>query len=405
MVEVNLQDLTVVNYIINTHPLNPKRLKKMGLEAILEDEEDDYLSEDFVMVSEIELKRFLSAAENVQVLAKKAMQKIVRDNLWEEMSIPPNARRLIAHSVQYEMGQQLVGRLDFAGGLDNLAIKLLEFNADTCTLLPETAYIQNAHYEQEKKHLFAAPYNELFKGLVKQFQYILSQNPRKEKTLLVSTMGYYEDWLNTDVVVKAAQQAGFDIVHSMVLDKVIFSHDEGIFVEIAPDNFQNYQFWYKMIPWEFIADEEPELMNILEKIVMGNLATILNPAYTMLMQSKAIMKIMYEMEPSNPYLLKTTYDENAFRNKHYVKKPVFGRLGENINFYNGGIQPAYSTEGDYGMYTKICQELAYFNEDIHLNRYQPSIFLTQNPSALCFRRQDDLIIDDDAEFVSHTIQK
>jgi glutathionylspermidine synthase len=131
---------------------------------------------------------------------------------------------------------------------------------------------------------------------------------------------------------------------------------------------------------------------------------VLNPAYTMLLQSKAIMKFMYELAPNLKYNLKTSFKEGDFPDRRYVRKPMFGRMGDNIAFYDGNRQPEYETEGDYGDYPPVYQELADFNADSEEHRYQPSIFWTGMSSALCFRRQDDLIIDDDAEFVGHVVE-
>ena len=53
----------------------------------------------------------------------------------------------------------------------------------------------------------------------------------------------------------------------------------------------------------------------------------------------------------------------------------------------------------------LYQELALFNIDRENHQYQPSIFWTGDASALCFRRQDDPIIDDDAEFLGHIVEE
>lgn len=394
----------MVNYIISTNKLESSAIKKLGLQWLADGENKDYLTGDIVIVSETELNRFRAAAERLQELALKAVKHVYEHDLWKEVGIPKSARKLVKYSIQNELGSQLIGRLDFAGGLNGLPIKMLEFNADTCTLIPETAYLQEEHFKQEKKYLFGPPYNELFDGLVSQFKSIIAKHPEKPRSLLISTMGYQEDWLNTDVIQAAAKKAGFEVVQSMLLEKVIFSPDEGIFTELSEDHFDQYHFWYKMVPWEFIADEEPGLMDILEQIILNGLAVVMNPAYTMVLQSKAILKIMHDIEPHNPLLLRTGYDTSAFYDGKYVAKPIFGRLGENIQYFDGNNQPAYETDGDYGGYKKVYQELAIFNIDKDQHRYQPSIFWTGKSSALCFRRQDDLIIDEDAEFVGHTIQ-
>jgi len=131
---------------------------------------------------------------------------------------------------------------------------------------------------------------------------------------------------------------------------------------------------------------------------------VMNPAYTALLQSKAILKYMYELEPDNPYLLKASFKEQDFPERKFVKKPIFGRMGENISMFDGGEKAFYKTKGDYGDYPRILQQLAVFNLDEDGCRYQPSIFWTGESSALCFRRQDDPVIDDDAEYVPHVIR-
>ena len=112
---------------------------------------------------------------------------------------------------------------------------------------------------------------------------------------------------------------------------------------------------------------------------------------------------MYDLDPYNPYLIKTTLSANDFPENFYVSKPIFGRMGENIAYYDGDSDPDYETEGDYEDFDKVYQELAKFNIDRKEHRCQPSVFYTDEPCAIAIRRQDDLIIDDDAEFVGHTI--
>ncbi len=129
----------------------------------------------------------------------------------------------------------------------------------------------------------------------------------------------------------------------------------------------------------------------------------MNPAFSMLLQSKAIMKFMYDLSPRHKNLLKTTFNAPDFYNHKYVRKPIFGRMGENVSFFNGAKRPVYETEGDFGDQDSVYQELADFNEDLEEHRYQPSIYWTGEACALCFRRQDDLILDDDAEFVGHIV--
>ena len=123
------------------------------------------------------------------------------------------------------------------------------------------------------------------------------------------------------------------------MDEVEFSDDNGIF-----KGDENFEYWFKLVPWEDIAIEEGELALILKNIVENQKAIILNPAYTLLFQSKGILKILWDLYPNHPLLLETSNEPIV--GKKCVKKPIFGREGENVSIIeangevsseNGGI--------------------------------------------------------------------
>ena len=390
--------------LISTLAPTDKFLKKNALSWFLNPENQAYFTAELLAVNPEEVGGFKQAAADLYRLALAAADQIAAKGLWEEAGIPDVAVPLVDHSLKRERNQHLLGRFDFAGGLGLAPLKMLEFNADTCSLLPETDLVQSWQKEQlGSKYRRYSQFNELMPALIRRFREVLEQYPDKEPAILLSSMGHEEDWLNLEVVALAAKTAGFTEVQQMILDKVIFSPEEGIFVEVGPDNFRRYDFWFKMIPWEFIAYEEPELMNLLTGIVQRDLAVVLNPAFSMLLQSKAIMKFMYDLEPHHPHLLPTTLVRSSLAAGSYVRKPVFGRMGENVSLYLGRERPAASNEGDYGDFPPVFQAFAELDKDEDGDIYQPSVFWSGEASALCFRRQDDLLIDDDAEFIGHIV--
>jgi len=404
MVE-NQQDHSVDNNRIKTLPkIAASFLDRMGLQWFEEGENAGYISDTYIKLTPEEVKEFKTASANLYELAKKAARLVAKDNRWEEVGIPEEAIALMQFSIQHELDLHLVSRFDFAGGIDSLPIKFLEINADTCSLMPETAYVQEEYWKSHHFLPHTGIFNNLIVGMTEKFKNILRQNPDMEPTILLSGMGYPEDDLNVQIVGKAARKAGFTKIHFAPLDKVIFSPDEGVYLEITPDNFIQFDFWYKFSPWDFIVFDEPELLDVLDNLITQRCVIVLNPAWTMIMQSKGIMKVMYEMEPNNPYLLKTGMDELDFPNDQHIEKPMFGRMGENVALYDQNNELQYEVEGDYGGFPKVSQEVALFNIDDEEHRYQPSIFWSDKPTALCIRRQDDPIIDDDAEFVGHLIE-
>ena len=389
--------------LVKVEHLHLSTLRREGLEWYEEGENMGYIANTFVKLNSSEIGKFKAAATALHREALEAAFYLKKYQKWHEAGIPSNAVPAIEYSLENELDNFLVGRFDFAGGIDGLSIKFLEYNADGCTLMQETATIQELHYLQEQNKLKREPKYKLIEALYQRFRYILQKNPEKEPFLLVSTLGYKEDELNVQVVIKAAKLAGFQEVRYETLENVTFSENDGIFLEAENGEYLKYDFWYKLIPWEFIAFEEPELMKILTDISRNGKAVIMNPAFSMAMQCKSITKYMYDLFPKNPYLLKTTFNQSSFPGGHYVQKPIFGRLGENIRFFQGNLSPTEETEGDYGHHRSVYQEIAEFNIDSEDHRYQPSIYHTGVPGCIGIRRQDDLIIDDDAEFVGHTI--
>lgn len=401
---VNQLVLSVDNRIVSVSSISKSAFRDHGLDWMRKGENKDYWSNDFVRVTQSELRAYQEAAKNLQRLAIKAVKHVAQRNLWSDLDVPDFCIPLLEYSIAKETDLHLIGRFDFAGGIDRLPIKMLEYNADTCSLIPETAILQTVHAREAAKSLNnAEPYNDIARSLAAQFQEVMAKRGGDDANLLLSTLGYDEDRLNCDLVALGAKKAGIQDTQSIALEGILFSPDEGIFVSDGRDEYRRYDFFYKHIPWEFIAFEEPDLWKLLDPIIRNELATVLNPAFSMLLQNKALMQIMYELEPNNPYLLKTTNSAKDFPSGYYVRKPQYGRMGENISYYESSTRPVYETDGDYGDYDPVFQALAKFNIDKEDHRYQPSIFYTGEPSALCFRRQDDLIIDDDAEFVGSVI--
>jgi glutathionylspermidine synthase len=363
----------------------------------------DYLASQCLELSAFEMREMLSTSDNLYGRLMEAARWVAENNLWEKVGVPSAAIPLLGYSIRQEADLHLLGRFDYAGGMDGLPLKLLEFNADTCSLLPETILMQPEMARRIQGTELPASW-QLYKQLVRQFRQLLEQHRDKEPTLLLSSLGYEEDVLNLEIVRKAALEAGFQIAQQVDLPNVIFSADEGIFVELRPDEFQRYDFWFKMVPWDFICHEEPDLLDLLTSIITGGHALVINPAFTMLLQSKALLVYLYENNPMHPAVLPASFTKAAFEQKSaYVEKPIIGRMGENIAIYDQHAQLLFENDGDYGDFPTIFQEKADINFDQRGRGYQPGVFWVQGACGIGIRRQEGLLLDDDAQFVTHTV--
>ena len=377
------------------------QLRNLGWDWMLGQDTLPYLSDQVVSVTPAEADAYCEAANDLFDMFVAAGQHVIDQNRFTELGIPANLIDLVKLSWDDDRNTHLYGRFDLAGGIDGRPIKLIEFNADTATCLPETAVVQYAHLLANGLDE-SQQFNTVFEALTDQFEELLAQHPDLQPTLLLSAMrNFPEDDANVALIGEAAREAGFEIEFDFV-DNVEFSAEEGIFWQ-NPKNgqFEKLDFWFKLVPWESIAKDEPELTRLLTEIVRKRLAVVLNPAYTLLFQSKYILKILWELYPDHPLLLET--DSKPLMGKACVEKVLFGREGANVRILNANGSERQAVAGEYGDYPKIYQEYVDFAQDDAGITYQAGAFYAGDACGLGFRR-GGLILDNGAGFVGHVVE-
>ena len=297
----------------------------------------------------------------------------------------------------------MYGRFDFVGGIDGAPIKLIEFNADTPTGLYESAVLQWALLKHNGLDE-AKQFNNIYDAILQNFRRLITLEGDPEdfekyydgwKILFSSVEGNDEEEVTTRLLRQIATDAGFATAFEF-LQNVRFD-EEGIYD--AHDN--DYEYWFKLYPWEDIATDEPELAVLLGSIMQHQKAIILNPAYTLLFQSKGMLKILCDLFPESPYLLETSFEPLA--GKKQVEKRVFGREGANTKIMAENGDVLLQTEGPYGNYRPIYQAFAEFPKDRNGTRYQAGVFFAYEACGLGFRRGGE-ILDNMSKFVGHMLK-
>ncbi|MFX3626976.1 glutathionylspermidine synthase family protein [Campylobacter sp. LH-2024] len=387
--------------LLKVDKLQKDYLENIGFSWHTDEDGSDYISDTLVCVKENEANAYYEASNELYDMFIAAAQNVIDNDRFDELGIPFNLIDAIKMSWENDVHWHLYGRFDFAGGLDGKPIKLLEFNADTPTALFESAILQWAILKQnnmDENHQF----NNIYECLMENFKRLITLDDDTSlfqnyyqgwKILFSSIAGNKEEEITTKLLAYIANEAGFETNFSYV-DEVEFS-DEGIFKDGI-----NYEYWFKLIPWEDIAIEEGDLAMLLTQIMRNQKAIILNPAYTLIFQSKGIMKILYELYPNHPLLLETK--DQPLTGKTYVKKPVFGREGANISIVKGE-QILKENEGPYVNNKFIYQEYVELNS--HENEfYQAGVFFAYEGCGLGFRK-GGMILDNSSKFVGHIIKK
>lgn len=384
------------------NPLDDSSLEELGFTWHTDTDGSKYINDELVEISSNEAEAYYTAANEIYDMYVEAAEYVIENELFFDLGIPFNLVDVIKKSWENDVHWHLYGRFDLAGGVDGKDIKLIEFNADTPTSLFETALVQWAilkHNNMDEAKQFNNVYqaiSENFKRLITLFDDTELFNERYDgwKILFSSVDGNDEEEATTRLLQQMATDAGFNTTFEY-LENVHFD-EEGIFD--AHDN--QYEYWFKLFPWEDIAIDEPELATTLTSIMENQKAIILNPAYTLLFQSKGMMKIMCDLFPESPYLLRTAFE--PLEGVKQVEKTVFGREGANTKIIDENGSILEQIDGPYDNYKKVYQEYVDFPKDVKGNKYQAGVFFAYEACGMSFRKGDE-IMDNMSKFVGHVI--
>lgn len=384
-------------------PLDNGYLESIGFGWHTDLDGSRYISNELVSITQDEAEAFYEATNELYDMYVAAAEYVINNDLFHELGIPFNLVDIIKASWENDVHWHLYGRFDLSGGVDGKPIKLIEFNADTPTSLFETAIIQWAMLKFNNLDE-AAQFNDVYEALVENFKRLVTLEEDTSafdeyyegwKILFSSIAGSVEDENTTRLLEAAARDAGFECDFAFV-DEVSFDDENGIFW-----NGQNWEYWFKLIPWEMIAIDESDLALIIKNIIKNQKAIILNPAYTLLFQSKGIMKILWDLYPNHPLLLESSFE--PLNGKKQVKKPFLAREGANVSIINSDGSIEIQNDGEYANGKFLYQEFADFAKDENGNSYQAGMFFAFEGCALGFRKGKD-IIDNYSKFVGHIIE-
>jgi glutathionylspermidine synthase len=362
--------------------------------------EQEYFTDEVLSVNVHEIEQYTKIAEEAYQLFVQATDLAIEENRLISFGIPANFHAFFKHSWENRDNvPYLYGRMDVNGVINRLPGKVIEFNADTCSTLPETMLYQKMQLEGmggKEYHQF----NYLEESLALMFSRLKNHlNVDYKPTVLGTALGYPEDVENVKMILKVAGDQGFHPIYSN-LEEVIFSEEEGIFIDAGNESIP-IDILFKFFPWDWAIEEEPELAQILATIVMNGKCIILNPFYTMLWQNKKFLTYITEKFPDNQVIAQSFNDRKGYGG--YVAKPVLGRIGENVRMVKPDGKEVITT-GDYANQPMIYQEFVQNPVDEENYTYQAGVFTVGHKAvALNYRCSEKEIINDDCEFITHFI--
>ncbi|RAX57271.1 glutathionylspermidine synthase [Helicobacter monodelphidis] len=388
--------------ITKLQPISKDILEEIGFEWHTDPDSSSYIANEAIALKEEEAENYYAAANELYDMFIEAAQYVIDHNLFFEIGIPFNAIDMIKMSWEEDIHWHLYGRFDFAGGLDGTPIKLLEFNADTPTMLFESTIIQWALLKANGMDE-SLQFNNAYESLRENFKRLITLEENTSdfeslyegwRILFSSVQGNIEEEQTVRLLEHIAKEAGFN-TQFCYAHEAHLSQEEGLFYQNL-----NYEFWFKLIPWESIAVDEPDMASMITEMMRNKNTIFLNPAYTLLFQSKRILKILWDLFPNHPLLLETSFE--PLPNQKQVKKHAFSREGENIQIIGANGEILAQNGGSYGNLPAIYQSFTPLNQyqDKH---YQANVFYAFEACALGFRQGGE-ILDNYSKFVSHFIK-
>jgi len=384
------------------NPLTSEFLESIGFYWHTDEDKSPYIANELVKVTQVEADAYYEATNELYDMFVAAGEHVIENDLLHEIGIPFNLVDMVKQSWENDVHWHLYGRFDLAGGIDAKPIKLIEFNADTPTALFETAIVQWALLKANGME-DRLQFNNLYEAIKENFKRLVVMSEDTEefskkyagwKILFSSVRGSIEDENTTKLLQSAANEAGFGTDFAFA-DEVEFDGNEGVF-----KGEENFEYWFKLIPWENIGIDEGDLALLLREIMQNQKAIILNPAYTLMFQSKAFMKILWDLYPNHPLLLETSYE--PLEGKKQVEKRVFGREGANTVILDEKNHVMAQEKGEYENFAPIYQEYVELPKDADGESYQAGVFFAYEACGLGFRK-GGLILNNYSKFVGHVI--
>ncbi len=383
-------------------PIDDATLEELGFDWHTDSDGTKYVANQLVEVLPEEAEAYYEAVNEIYDMYVEAAEFIIENDLFFELGIPFNLVDAIKKSWENDVHWHIYGRFDLAGGIDGKPIKLLEFNADTPTALFETALLQWAllkHNEFDDEQQF----NNVYEAITENFKRLVTLFDDPEqfeelydgwKILFSSVSENSEEETTVRLLQQMATDAGFNTAFEYIED--VEFDENGVYDKEG----NKYEYWFKLYPWEDIATDEPELATLLTKIMDNQEAILLNPAYTLLFQSKGMLKVLCDLFPESPYLLQTS--DKPLEGKKYVEKTMFGREGANVKIVEANGTVVEHTTGPYDNHKKIYQEYVELPKDVKGNKYQAGVFFAYEACGLSFRKGGE-VMDNMSKFVGHLI--
>ena len=284
---------------------------------------------------EIDMLEAVTAELHEMTIA--AAQHVIEGRRFERFTLDKWFADYLAESWDRD-APSLYGRFDLCYDGKNPP-KLLEYNADTPTSLLEAAIAQ--WNWQQQVFPAADQFNSLHEKLIARWKEIHGEF-KNQPVHFACVKESEEDFGNLEYLRDTALQAGINARYIAVED-IGWSAQDDTFRDLEGNTIRAL---FKLYPWEWIMNET------FGKNFPAAGLSVVEPAWKLVLSSKAILPVLWELYPDHPNLLPSYYEAGKLPERH-VKKPIYSREGANIEIH--GPRGTFARPGTYGAEGHIYQ--------------------------------------------------
>lgn len=302
-----------------------------------------------------------------------------------------------------------ISRLDFLLDKDN-NLKLLEINADTPCAVVESYYgnkIACSFFDKDNPN---GPYAEDIRKIFTDIITLYSMAGYAVDNVCFSAHDAYKE--DTDTAKYLMNNSGIDAFYAPLKDLIV--KDDGLYAQ-----GRKIDVLYRLHPMEMLIEDKDfdgyPTGEALLNLVKNKKLVLINPPEAIMMQIKSLYAYIWQQKDSDmftneekatirKYMLPTYFDAYNFSGSTFVKKPIYGREGADIEIIDKEYYVVASTSQDGAEVPSIYQEFCetplvdcMTDSGYHSGRLTYSVFnLLGKSSAFFCRFDDDLIASKDS---------
>ncbi|MFC9426494.1 glutathionylspermidine synthase family protein [Streptomyces sp. NPDC056987] len=344
-----------------------------------------------------EVEALEEVVEELHALCLDAAAHIVAHDRFADLGVTdPRLAGLISESWRRRAElPSLYGRFDLHYDGSGPA-KMLEYNADTPTSLVEAASAQ--WFWMEDRFPGADQWNSLHERLVDAW--------RRQAALLPPGPVHFahsdgdelgEDLMTVAYLRETAAQAGL-ATEALSVEEIGWDRLSGRFVD---ERLRYIRTCFKLYPWEWLATDRfgPHVLDTLDNGGGTGTTCWIEPAWKMLLSNKALLAILWELNPGHPHLLPAHLDgpRELAAARGYVAKPLLGREGAGVTIHEPDGRPVVRDEAC--CYQELAPLPAFDGNHVVLGAW----VVGDEAAGLGIRESSGLITDEYARFLPHVI--